>query len=58
MNNTEIKISQYADDTTLILNGNQESLSSALNTIENFVMCPASADLMITKLKPCGLGQW
>ena len=57
MNNTEIKISQYADDTTLILNGNQESLSSALNTIENFVMCPAS-DLMITKLKPCGLGQW
>ena len=36
VNNTEIKISQYADDTTLILNGNQESLSAALNTIENF----------------------
>ena len=57
VNNTGIKISQYADDTTLILNGNQESLSAALNTIENFVMCPAS-DLMITKLKPYGLGQW
>ena len=36
VNNTEIKISQYTDDTTLILNGNQESLSAALNTIENF----------------------
>ena len=36
MNNTEIKISQYVDDTTLILNGNQESLSAALNMIENF----------------------
>ena len=36
VNNTEIKICQYADDTTLILNGNQESLSAALNTIENF----------------------
>ena len=36
VNNTEIKISQYADDTTLILNGEQESLSAALNTIDNF----------------------
>ena len=36
MNNTEIKLSQYADDTTLILNGNQDSLSAALDTIENF----------------------
>ena len=36
MNNTEIKLSQYADDTTLILNGNQESLSTALGTIGNF----------------------
>ena len=26
VNNTEIKLSQYADDTTLILNGEQESL--------------------------------
>jgi len=36
VNSTEIKISQYADDTTLILNGTQESLSTALDTIDNF----------------------
>ena len=36
VNNTEIKISQYADDTALILNGEQESLSATLNTINNF----------------------
>ena len=36
MNNTEIILSQYADDTTLILNGNQDSLSTVLSTIENF----------------------
>ena len=36
MNNTDIKLSQYADDTTLTLNGNQDSLSTALGTIENF----------------------
>ena len=36
VNDTEIKLSQYADDTTLILNGNQDSLSTALGTIENF----------------------
>ena len=33
VNNTEIKLSQYADDTTLILNGEQESLSAALNIL-------------------------
>ena len=36
VNNSEIKISQYADDTNLILNGEQESLSATLNTIDNF----------------------
>ena len=36
VNNTEIILSQYADDTTLILNGNQDSLSTVLSTIENF----------------------
>ena len=36
VNKTEIKISQYADDTDLILNGKQESLSPTLNTINNF----------------------
>ena len=38
VNNTEIKLSQYADDTTLILHGEQESLSVALNTIDNFTI--------------------
>ena len=33
---SEVKISQYADDTTFILNGTKESLSATLNTIENF----------------------
>ena len=36
VNKTEIKLSQYADDTTLILNGNQDSLSAALDTINSF----------------------
>ena len=35
VNNTEIKISQYADNTTLILNDEEESLSAALVTIDN-----------------------
>ena len=33
---TEFKISQFADDTTHILNGKQESLSVVLNTLEYF----------------------
>ena len=36
LNNTETKLSQYADDTTLILNSNLDSLSAALDTINNF----------------------
>ena len=32
--NTEFKISQFADDTTLILDGNESSLDAALNTLE------------------------
>ena len=32
----ELKISQYANDTTLILNGSQASLSAALNTLDDF----------------------
>ena len=32
----EIKITQFADDTTLILDGSQSSLQAALNTIEIF----------------------
>ena len=33
---TEIKLSQYADDTTLILDGSAKSLSEALRVLENF----------------------
>ena len=33
---SEIKISQYPDNTTFILNGTKESLFATLNTIENF----------------------
>ena len=35
-NNTEFKLSQYADDTTLILDGSQQSLQNALNILEIF----------------------
>ena len=34
--NNEVKISQYADDTTLILDGSRESLLAALQTLDDF----------------------
>ena len=34
VNDTEIKLSQYADDTTLILDGSEKSLSEALRVFE------------------------
>ena len=36
VNETEMKISQYADDTTLILDGSKPSFSAALETLKNF----------------------
>ena len=36
LNGLEIKITQYADDTTLLLDGSQSSLIAALNTLEIF----------------------
>ena len=36
VNQRELKISQYADDTTLILDGSNDSLSASLNTLNNF----------------------
>ena len=36
MNNYDHRITQYADDTTLILDGSERSLSAALNTLEYF----------------------
>ena len=42
VNNWEIKISQYEDETTFILNGTSESLSATLQTIETFGSMSAS----------------
>ena len=36
VNNEEIKISQYADDTTLILDGSRESFLSSLKMLDDF----------------------
>ena len=36
VNSNEIKLSQYADDTTLILEGTKESLKAALKTLDDF----------------------
>ena len=36
VNGREIKISQYADDTTLILDGSQKSFTTSLKTLEFF----------------------
>ena len=36
VNGYEFKVTQFAEDTTLILDGTQHSLQSALNTIEIF----------------------
>ena len=36
INNKEFKISQFADDTTLTLDGSQVSLQAALNTLETY----------------------
>ena len=36
VNNKEIKLSQYADDTTLILDGTKESLIASLKTLGDF----------------------
>ena len=36
VNRREIKLSQYADDTTLILDGTKESLKASLKTLDDF----------------------
>ena len=36
VNCREIKLSQYADDTTLILDGTKESLIASLKTLDDF----------------------
>ena len=47
----EIKISQYADDTTLILNGSEKSLTSALHDLELFSTIHAISDLKLNNKK-------
>ena len=36
LGNDEVKISQYADDTTLILDGSEKSLTSAIQILDDF----------------------
>ena len=36
VNSREIKLSQYVDDTTLILDGTKESLIASLKTLDDF----------------------
>ena len=53
VDNNEIKISQYADDTTLILDGSREALASALNLLEDFIKV-SGLRLIIKKRKLFG----
>ena len=56
VNNEEIKISQYADDTTLILDGSRESLLSSLKMLDDFSKLKyLASDSMIRKRKLYGL---
>ena len=50
----EIKLSQYADDTTLILNGYEKSLQESLNLGDIFSMYLAS-DSTAKRPRLCGL---
>ena len=36
INGKEIKLSQYTDDTTFVLNGSEESLKQSLNLLDTF----------------------
>ena len=55
VNNTEIKLSQYTDDTTLILNGNQDPQPLVQLRISVIFLV---LNLMTRKLKPYGSGRW
>ena len=54
MNRREIKLSQYADDTTLILDGTKESVKASLKTLDDFKEV-SGLKLNDKKLKPFGL---
>ena len=51
----EIKLSQYADDTTLILDGSKESFTSALQDLDNF---SAISGLRLNSKKNGGTVDW
>ena len=53
LNGKEIKLSQYADDTTFILDGSENSFLEALKMIELFGK-KSSLKLNNRKQKPCG----
>ena len=58
INNTEIKLSQYADDTSAYLDGSQTSLEETLNELDIFdktqVVWIGSKNIAHTQLKPNG----
>ena len=53
----EIKLSQYADDTTLILDVSEESLLESLKLIDYFGNIYPASDLTLKRQKLCGLVQ-
>ena len=57
LNNREIKLSQYADDTTLILDGTKESLIASLKTLDDFNEVSGLKLNDKKKQKPFGLEQ-
>ena len=40
VNNKEMKLSQYADDTTLTLDESRESLTAFFKTLDDFIIFP------------------
>ena len=57
LNKNEFKISQFADDTIIILDGSETSLVTALETIKNFFAKYLVLDSTVRKLKPFGLAR-
>ena len=55
INGREFKISQFADDTSLILNGSQESLFNALKILDKFANI-SGLDINSTKTKVIWIG--
>jgi hypothetical protein len=56
INNSEYLLSQYTDDSSLILDGGDDSLRKSLYMLEKFSEC-AGLKTNLGKPKPYGLGQ-